>query len=155
MGVMKKDVNFIFFILIIAVVVSFAGFTAYYQISFRNINVEYDTKLAELNKVTVDLLEKKAALLETSSELDTTKQGREELGERYDDLKDDRDTLKDERDSFRDNLYKTRTELDQKKAQVTALSTQLIVAEDEADKWKGKYDSCKEDLEDCEAVCPG
>ncbi len=73
MAIMKKDVNFVFFILIIATVISFAGFTAYYQISFRNINDEYDTKLSELNKVTSDLLEKKSILLQTTTELNTTK----------------------------------------------------------------------------------
>ena len=112
---MKHDVNFVFFILIIATVVSFAGFTAYYQISFRNINEEYNTKLGELNEVTKDLLGKKAALLQTSLELNTTKQGREELGEQYGDLKDERDELetdrnkiKDERDNYKENLLKTK-----------------------------------------------
>jgi chromosome segregation ATPase len=148
---MKKDVNFVFFILIIATVVSFAGFTAYYQVSFRNINVEYDTKLAELNKVTTDLLEKKAVLLQTSVELNTTKKGREELGERYNEVKDERDSLQTERDTLKENLYQTKSELEQKKTQVTALSTQLVAAESEVEKWEGKYKSCDEDLDECKA----
>jgi len=154
MTIMKKDVNFVFFILIIAVVVSFAGFTAYYQVSFRNINEEYTTKLAELNKVTKDLFEKKGALLQTSEELDTTKKGREELGQKYDTLKDERDVLKDERDAFRDNLYKTQSELKQKETQVASLSTQLIVSQEESESWENKYKSCDDDLEACEDTCP-
>lgn len=150
MTVMKKDVNFVFFILIIATVVSFAGFTAYYQISFRNINEEYNTKLAELNKVTKDLLEKKAILMQTSVELNTTKQGREELGEKYNEIKDERDRLQVERDTLKENLYQTRSELEQKRSQVESLSSQLLVEQERAarlkedrDYYKAKYDECE------------
>ena len=154
MSIMKKDVNFVFFILIIATVVSFAGFTAYYQVSFRNINEEYNTKLAELNKVTQDLFEKKSVLMQTSVELNTTKQGREELGAKYNDIKNDRDALKEERDTLTENLYQTRSELELKKTQVTSLGTQLVAAQAEADKWKIKYDDCRAELDDCEdTVC--
>lgn len=156
---MKKDVNFVFFILIIATVVAFAGFTAYYQVSFRNINEEYDTKLAELSSVTKDLLEKKAVLLQTNVELNTTKKGREELGVRYNDLKVDRDSLEDERNTFRDNLYATRNELTQTKTQLDTANSQLATAEAEASKWESKYsscdserDSCKADLTSCQAT---
>jgi len=155
MAIMKKDVNFVFFILIIATVVSFAGFTAYYQVSFRNINEEYNTKLAELNKVTKDLLEKKSVLLQTSTELDTTKKGREELGDKYNEVKGERDDLQIERDTLTEKLYQTKSQLEQKKAQVTQLSTRVTVAEAEADKFKANYDSCEEELADCEDTCAG
>ncbi len=151
MAVMKKDVNFVFFILIIATVVSFAGFTAYYRISFRNINEEYDTKLAELNKVTKDLLEKKATLLQTTVELNTTKKGREELGEKYNEIKEEKDQLQVERDLLKENLYQTRTELEQKRQQVEDLSSQLVVAKAEADEWKSKYNHCDDNLDECRA----
>ena len=142
MAIMKKDVNFVFFILIIATVVAFAGFTAYYQVSFRNINEEYDTKLAELNSVTKDLLEKKSILLQTNIELDTTKKGREELGEKYDDLKTERDTLEDERNTFRDNLFATRSELTQTKSQLETTTVQLAAKTAEASRWESRYNSC-------------
>lgn len=153
MTIMKKDVNFVFFILIIATVISFAGFTAYYQISFRNINVEYDTKLAELTKVTKDLLEKKALLLQTSTELDTTKKGREELGQQYNEIKDERDDLQVERDTLKENLYQTRSELEQKKNQVESLSSQLVVEKERASRLKEDRDYYKQKYEDeCEAA---
>lgn len=151
MAIMKKDVNFVFFILIIATVVAFAGFTAYYQVSFRNINEEYDTKLAELSSVTKDLLEKKAVLLQTNVELNTTKKGREELGVKYNDLKVDRDNLEDERNTFRDNLFATRNELTQTKTQLDTANSQLATAEAEASKWESKYKSCDSERDSCEA----
>ncbi len=153
MAIMKKDVNFVFFILIIATVVSFAGFTAYYQVSFRNINEEYDTKLAELNKVTRDLLEKKTALLRTSVELNTTKKGREELGEKYNEVKDERDSLQTERDTLKENLYQTRSELEQKKTQVESLSSQLVIEKDRADRLKEDRDYYEQKYEECEESC--
>ena len=134
---------------IIATVVSFAGFTAYYQVSFRNINSEYDTKLAELNKVTKDLLDKKAVLLLTSEELNTTKRGREEISEQYSVLKDERDVLEDERNTLKENLYQTRAELQQKTAQVTSLSSQLVSAQADANRWKEDYESCDDNLDEC------
>lgn len=149
MNIMKKDVNFIFFILIIATVVSFAGFTAYYQVSFGNINAEYDTKLTELKKVTDDLLAKKLALTEATTELDTTKKGREELGEKYNDIRDERDSLKTERDTLKENLYKTTADLVQKTTQVESLSTQLVAEQKRSsdlkidrDYYKNKYEGC-------------
>jgi len=160
MSIMKRDVNFVFFILIIATVVSFAGFTAYYQVSFRNINSEYDTKLAELNQVTNDLLEKKAALLQTSEELDTTKKGREELGEKYGTLKEERDGLESERNTLKENLFQTRAELQQKTEQVTSLSSQLVAAQADAERFKedseyyeSRYDSCKSVAESLGGSC--
>ncbi len=152
MAIMKRDVNFVFFILIIATVVSFAGFTAYYQISFRNINEEYTTKLAELNKVTTDLLDKKALLLQTSTELNTTKQGREELGEKYNEVKDERDSLQVERDTLKENLYQTRTELEQKRTQVETLSSQLAVEQERAARLKEDRDYYEQKYEECEAA---
>lgn len=150
MEVMKKDVNFIFFILIIATVVSFAGFTAYYQISFRNINNEYNTKLTELNQVTKDLLDKKAALMQTSVELNTTKEGREQLGEKYNDVRDERDLLRGERDTLKETLYQTSAELQQRRTQVDTLSKELAVElersanlKEDRDYYKNKYeDEC-------------
>ncbi|MBW2974827.1 hypothetical protein KY366_03850 [Candidatus Woesearchaeota archaeon] len=150
MAIMKKDVNFVFFILIIATVVSFAGFTAYYQMSFRNINEEYNTKLAELNKVTKDLIEKKAVLMQTSEELNTTKQGREELGERYDTLKEERDDLEGDRDMYKEKFLKTNAELSQKISQVNTLTTQLTAAQVDLKKYRSQYNSCQEELDECE-----
>jgi len=150
MSIMKRDVNFVFFILIIATVVSFAGFTAYYQVSFRNINEEYNTKLAELNKVSNDLLEKKSILLQTSLELNTTKQGREELGEKYEDLKDERDNLRDERDSLKESLYQTRGELATKTTQLETVTAQLQVVQKQAADYKSDRDYYKNRYEECE-----
>ena len=152
MSIMKKDVNFVFFILIIATVVSFAGFTAYYQVSFRNINAEYDTKLAELNKVTKDLFEKKSVLLQTTSELDTTKKGREELGQQYNEIKSERDVLFVERDTLKENLYQTKSELEQKKTQVDSLSSQLTVEQERSARLKEDKDYYQQKYEDeCES----
>ncbi|HZX45155.1 MAG TPA: hypothetical protein VFF28_05735 [Candidatus Nanoarchaeia archaeon] len=150
MSIIKRDVNFVFFILIIATVVSFAGFTAYYQVSFRNMNDEYNTKLAELNKVTKDLLEKKALLMQTSSELNTTKQGREELGQKYTELKDERDTLETERNNYKESLVVTRAELGQKTEQVTSLSSQLADMTTKYDRMKEDKDYYKNMLDICE-----
>jgi len=160
MAIMKKDVNFVFFILIIATVVSFAGFTAYYQVSFRNINTEYDTKLAELNKVTTDLFEKKAILLQTSEELDTTKKGREELGSKYDVLKNERDDLQVDRDTLYEKLQQKTAALKQKETQVESLSSQLEVEQarsaglkEDRDYYKNKYKTCEDVAEGLGGSC--
>ena len=171
---MKKDVNFVFFILIIATVVSFAGFTAYYQVSFKNINAEYQARLTELEKVTTDILEKKKILLETNLALDPklveklkgieevlskseedlikTQTGREELGEKYGVLKDERDYLQVERDTLTENLALTKSQLASTQSQLETTKGLLSASKAEAEKWENKYESCKEDLESCEAT---
>ena len=68
MAIMKRDVNFGLFILIIATLIVFAGFSTYYQKSFKNITSDYEAKLAELNEITTTLETKKAELASTSEE---------------------------------------------------------------------------------------
>ncbi len=62
MGVMIRDINFGLFLLIVAVLIAFAGFTAYYQSTFTNLSLEYHTKLGELEKVSSTLQSEKAKL---------------------------------------------------------------------------------------------
>ena len=155
MAILKRDVNFIFFILIIITVVSFAGFTTYYEASFRNISNEYDTKIAELTDVTQDLLEKKTILTETNQELDKTKEqvlGREKL---YDDLRDERDDIFAERDALKENLFQTKAELSQKIAQVSDLSAQVVTLDNKVDDLQEEVEEWKDKRNECEDVAEG
>ncbi len=155
MAVMKMDVNFAFFILIIVTVVSFAGFTAYYQASFHNISKEYNEKLAELNKVTKDLLEKKAILMQTSEQLNLTTKKVSEKEKLYSELKKERDNLQRERDLLSETLQETRAELTEANLNVESLRNQLEIAERriadlnyDKEYYKNKYEECEEQLEE-------
>ena len=57
MAFMKKDVNLGLLVLIIVSIILFSGFTVYYQTAFRDISLEYETKLGQLNDVTKQLTE--------------------------------------------------------------------------------------------------
>ena len=69
MAVMRRDINIGLLFLIVATLIVFAGFTVYYQTTFKNVSNEYKAKLTELEKVSSDLESKKKELTETSQTL--------------------------------------------------------------------------------------
>ncbi len=160
MPILKRDVNFVFFVIIIGTVISFAGFTAYYQSSFKNVSEEYTTKIAELNKVTKDLFEKKSILTQTTEALNETKEKVEEKEVLYSELRDERDTLRNERDFLKEDLFKTKTNLAQTAEQLSAANVQI---QDQVRKiqslnqdieyWKGRKESCEDKLEQLGGSC--
>ena len=149
MAIMKKDVNFVFFILIIATVISFAGFTAYYQSSFKNISNEYNQKIGELTKVSQDLLEKKSALLQTSEALDETKSSREQTEALYGEQRDElREAIK-QRDTFKDDLFQEKQKFAKADAELTIANAKVIEQADEIKDLKDDEDFLERKLAEC------
>ena len=153
MAIMKKDVNFVFFVLIIATVVSFAGFTAYYQSSFKNISAEYNEKISKLQEVSTDLLEKKASLLQTTEALDETKTKVVQKEELYSDLRSERDLLQTERDTYKENYFQTKNELTTKSEELDAANVKITdrnrkirSLEDDVAFIEKKKDECEDKL---------
>src|SRR3989338_7049902 len=83
MAVMRRDVNLGLLFLIIATLIIFAGFTVYYQTTFKNISNEYSTKLSELEKVSTELTQKKQQLTETSQTLQLKETREQDLSSKY------------------------------------------------------------------------
>ncbi len=156
MAFMKKDVNLGLLVLIIAAILVFSGFTVYYQTSFRDISLEYKTKLEQLQKVTKDLTTQKKELNETYSLKQKAEQDRKALDSGYREVRDENDQLKNDNSNLRLELSSTKSDLGEKTARLDA--TQNILAQTQVDlasanskvkQWKDKAD-CLEDTADAD-----
>jgi len=130
MAFMKKDVNLGLLVLIIAAILVFSGFTVYYQTSFRDISLEYKTKLEQLQKVTKDLTTQKKELNETYSLKQKAEQDRKALDSGYREVRDENDQLKNDNSGLRSELSSTKSNLGEKTAKLEA--TQSILAQTQA-----------------------
>ena len=52
MAIMKRDINFGLFIIIIAILIGFAGFTTYYNSALKNTTSSYEERIGKLTEVT-------------------------------------------------------------------------------------------------------
>src|SRR3989339_845138 len=107
MAFMKKDVNLGLLVLIIAAIIVFSGFTVYYQTSFRDISLDYKTKLEQLQQVTKDLTTQKKELNETYSLRQKAGQDRKALDSSYREVSDENDQLKNDNSNLRSELGST------------------------------------------------
>ena len=153
MAFMKKDVNMGLLVLIIASIVLFSAFSVYYQTTFKDISLEYKTKLEQLSKVTTELSTQRQALNETYSLKVKAEQDRQTLDARYIDVRDENDGLKSDNTNLRSEVSSTKSQLAEKSAVLAAtenllaqVQTQLGAANSEVTSLKSQRSSLKDDI---------
>lgn len=133
---MKKDVNFIFFGLLILLLIAMVGAMLYSDYTYHKVNAQYlefknmyeqaqselNQSRAELETKDLELQEKENALIEIINELNLSKQKESSLSEYY-------TTVKTEKEGLQEELSGT---------------------VEERDKWKTDYQTTKQDLSICE-----
>lgn len=125
MAFMKKDVNLGLLLLIVAAILTFSGFTVYYQTSFKNLSKTYTNQLKELEKVTNDLESKRGQLNETSVQLQLRKQSEEDLSKKFVDTKSERDQLEADKNQLTAELVSTKSQLAATSAELTTTKNTL------------------------------
>jgi len=125
MAFMKKDVNLGLLLLIVAAILTFSGFTVYYQTSFKNLSKTYTNQLQELGKVTKDLEAKRGQLNETSVQLQLKQQKEEDLSKKFVDTKSERDQLEDDKNKLTAELVNTKSQLAAASAELTSTKNTL------------------------------
>src|SRR3989338_7709815 len=125
MAFMKKDVNLGLLLLIVAAILTFSGFTVYYQTSFKNLSKTYTNQLQELGKVTKDLEAKRGQLNETSVQLQLKQQKEEDLSKKFVDPKSERDQLEDDKNKLTAELVNTKSQLAAASAELTSTKNTL------------------------------
>ncbi len=161
---MKRDLNFIFLILILITLVLFVGFSTFYQMRFYNLSESYNTKLSQLEKVTGELQLNKNILNETSVELEVRAERASDLQTKYDKLRSDKEKVDAERDKLEKDLFDAKTEiadritkmsqmqqdLDKKDADLKIKDDQIVSLQSDANKWEKRYNDCDASLKACE-----
>jgi chromosome segregation ATPase len=154
MAFMKRDVNLGLLVLIIISIALFAGFSIYYQTSFKDVSLEYQSKLEQLSKVTSELRLQREKLNETSTLRVKAEEDRKVLDERYKDLNDERGRLEADKISLQSELTTTKSGLAEKKAELDATKNllsqtqaSLEASNSELSSLKSKRDNLEEDIE--------
>ena len=111
MAFMKRDVNIGLLILIIASIIVFSGFTVYYQTTFKDVSLEYQSKLEQLGKVTQELSSKRLELNETYSLKKRAEEDRKKLDVRYKDVSYENEQLNADNSNLRSEVSSTTSQL--------------------------------------------
>tara|TARA_Y100000310_G_scaffold291402_1_gene319328 strand:- start:381 stop:857 length:477 start_codon:yes stop_codon:yes gene_type:complete len=153
MAVMKRDVNFGMFVLIIATLLVFAGFTAYYQTTFENLTSEYRGKIGELSTVTSNLQQEKIKLNQTSIQLQIKAEKEKSLNEKYEEMVDWKNREEAAKIEFQglfttsqSNLAEAETLRDQYKGERDTFEDERDTERALKNRYKGDLDSCQAEL---------
>ena len=141
MAYMKKNVNFGFFLLLIAALISIAGLSVYYQTTFKDLYMDYKLKLDDLKNISSTLSTEKAKLEQTSQELTIKEEREKELSTQYTGLKTEKEKLQDEKAKLQTQLTAKTNELSQKKAELFTAQRNLATAQTELSTTKTSLDS--------------
>ncbi len=143
MTYMKKNVNFGFFLLLVASLICFAGLSVYYQTTFKDLYIDYKLKLDDLQNISSTLSTERARLEQTSYELDIKEEREKELSTQYTGLKTEKEKIESEKVSLQKQLTTKRAELKQKRAELAAAQTSLAKAQTELSTAKTELDAAK------------
>jgi len=138
---MKKNVNFGFFLLLIATLISLAGLSVYYQTTFKDLYMDYKLKLDDLKNISSTLSTEKAKLEQTSQELTIKEEREKELSTQYTGLKTEKEKLQDEKSKLQTQLTAKTSELTQKRAELFTAKNNLATAQAELSTTKTSLDA--------------
>ena len=128
MAYMKKNVNFGFFLLLVASLICFAGLSVYYQTTFKDLYIDYKLKLDDLKNISSTLSTEKAKLEQTSQELTIKEEREKELSTQYTGLRTEKEKLQDEKANLQKKLAAKTSELVQKRAELATAQAELSIS---------------------------
>jgi len=126
---MKKNVNLGLLFLIVAILVSFAGFAAYYQTTFFDLTKSYEDKVGKIDNLVDTLSLEKTKLNQTSTQLQVKAEREKELSGKYDSLRDVKEQLEDDKALLQSELSSTKSELGSKTIELESTKSSLTAAQ--------------------------
>ena len=155
MAFMKKDVNLGLMVLIVASIILFSGFSVYYQTTFKDVSIEYQTKLDHLSQVTNELSSKRQELNETYSLRIKAEEDRKVLDSRYKDASIENDNLRSDNTNLRSEVSSTKSQLAEKSAKLAATENLLAQTQSSLSSANSKISSLNSKLDDvCDDYTP-
>ncbi len=125
MAYMKRNVNFGFFLLLVAVLISLAGLSLYYQATFKDLYMDYQMRIEDLKNVSSTLGTEKAKLEQTSQQLTIKEEREKELSTQYTELRTEKEKLEDDKAKLQTQLTAKTNELKLKKAELFTVQAEL------------------------------
>ena len=155
MAFMRRDVNLTLLILIIVSIIIFAGFSAYYQTTFKGVSLEYKNKLEQLGKVTTELTTQKQKLNETYSMRVKAEEDKKTLDSRYRDASQENEQFKKDNEDLRAEVTTAKSQLGEKTAELDATKGLLAQTQASLASANSQVSSLKTRLKNvCDAYTP-
>ncbi|MBA3064661.1 hypothetical protein FP803_04450 [Candidatus Woesearchaeota archaeon] len=125
---MKRNVNFGFFLLLVATLISLAGLSLYYQTTFKDLYVDYKGRIDDLKNVSSTLGTERTKLEQTSQQLIIREEREKELSTQYTGLRTEKEKLEEEKASLQKQLAVKTSELTQKRAELATAQAELSIS---------------------------
>ena len=147
MAYFKPNVNFALLFLILIIMSSFVGFTAYYKLTFSNLTTEYTQKVAELNKLNYELGLRRQQLNETLVQYEFKTQREQDLSDKYTAVKDENLKLTVTLENTKSELAAKKNELATVKSELEKIKADLATAQNEINVLNARIDNLKDEVE--------
>lgn len=125
MAYVRKNVNLLLLLLLIIILGVFAGFTTYYQATYKNLSDSYSEKLNQLNQLNYNLTAQRAQLGQMNEELKIKSAVKEKFDVLYTNISEYNSALSQELLSTRKELASTIAQLKQTQADLDDSKSQL------------------------------
>ncbi|MBU3941437.1 MAG: hypothetical protein KKF74_00830 [Nanoarchaeota archaeon] len=125
---MKRNVNFGFFLLLVATLISLAGLSLYYQTTFKDLYVDYKGRIDDLKNISSTLGTERTKLEQTSQQLIIREEREKELSTQYTGLRTEKEKLEEEKASLQKQLAVKTSELTQKRAELATAQAELSIS---------------------------
>lgn len=129
MAYMKRNVNLGLLFLMVATLISFAGFATYYQATFFNLSTSYEDKISKIDQLAENLDLEKTKLNQTSYQLSVKAEREKDLSSKYDALRNVKEQLEKDKTLLQSELTTTKSELSSSKAELSSTKSSLTAAE--------------------------
>lgn len=154
MKYLQNNLNLALLFLFIIVLISFAGFSAFYQHTYANLTNNYQSKIDHLDEVTRSLQSEKSLLNQTSYELEIKQARESNLQGQYADLRNTNEKLKADLDLLRNDFNTKVAQLLKAQKDLTELDAKIkgatIVFNRRIDVCQSDLGFCRHDLEVCQ-----
>ncbi|HLD42985.1 MAG TPA: hypothetical protein VJB08_03280 [Candidatus Nanoarchaeia archaeon] len=158
MAFMKQNVNLGLLLLIIVVMISFTGFTVFYQKTFEGLSQDYNTRVGEVRNLVSTLQSEKVRLNQTSFQLKLKEEREQSLSEKYTELNAIKEGLVEDKSRLTGELLNTKNQLTQAQAdvaakdvQISGLNQEITDLNSDVRRWKARADQAEANLATCEA----
>jgi chromosome segregation ATPase len=148
MAYLKKNVNMLLLLLIVAVLGSLIGLTAYYQSSYSNISVSYGETIEQVNLLTKNLTLNRMALNNTLSELKIKSEDKSRLDRLYGELSSENEQLTQDLSNALQELSRTKADLATAQRNLFLAQEEITRKTNAIENYKKKVDELEEEISD-------
>ncbi len=155
MTYMKKNVNMFMILLLVTVLIALVGVTAYFQVVYRDLSVDYEEKVESLNEISAQVTTQASELNRTRTTLRIQEEDTEQYEQLYGDLSDENTKISSDLANVQNelstavrDLQKAQSDIRNKDSQISAQETQIANLVDEVDDLERDKRNLDDDVDD-------